>query len=172
MKNKNQQTKEDVFMQIEDVASREMFMLKVPANYGKLLDDFGRGETAQDYRNDQAILKLFCDTYAAFSKKKREDFEVVLNSGVARTDTFADLVTLALQMHKYYRLKGIASKERLGRMHILSAKANDLGNWVAMTDYKVTQLLTEERLAKNKTRHFVVSMKSNDLHQICTKSDF
>ena len=95
MKNKNQQTKEDVFMQIEDVASRETFMLKVPANYGKLLDDFGRGETAQDYRNDQAILKLFCDTYAAFSKKKREDFEVVLNSGVARTDTFADLNTIS-----------------------------------------------------------------------------
>ena len=131
MKNKNQQTKEDVFMQIEDVASRETFMLKVPANYGKLLDDFGRGETAQDYRNDQAILKLFCDTYAAFSKKKREDFEVVLNSGVARTDTFADLVTLALQMHKYYRLKGVASKERLGRMHILSAQANHLDNRVA-----------------------------------------
>ncbi|MBQ2378550.1 MAG: hypothetical protein II297_09140 [Clostridia bacterium] len=106
-------------------------MLKVPANYGKLLDAFGRGETAQDYRNDQAILKLFCDTYAAFSKKKREDFEVVLNSGVARTDTFADLVTLALQMHKYYRLKGVASKERLGRMHILSAQANHLDNRVA-----------------------------------------
>ncbi len=131
MKNKNQQTKEDVFMQIEDMASRETFMLKAPSNYGKLLDAFGRGETEQDYRNDQAILKLFCDTNAAFCKKKREDFEVVLNSGVARTDTFADLVTLALQMHKYYRLKGIASKERLGRMHILSAQANHLDNRVA-----------------------------------------
>jgi hypothetical protein len=131
MKNKNQQTKEDVFMQIEDMASRETFMLKAPANYGKLLDAFGRGETEQDYRNDQAILKLFCDTYAAFCKKKREDFEVVLNSGVACTDTFADLVTLALQMHKYYRLKGIAPKERLGRIHILSAKANNIENWVA-----------------------------------------
>ena len=132
MKNKNPQTDNNVYLNIITVATGKEFMLKVPSNYGKILDLFACTDTeAGDYRNSRPILKLFCDICASFSDKKLNDLEIVLNIGVAQTNTFSDLVTVALQMHKYYRLKGAASKERLGRMHILSARANDPDNRVA-----------------------------------------
>ena len=106
MKNKNPQTDNNVYLNIISVATGKEFMLKVPSNYGKILDLFACTDTeAGDYRNSRPILKPFCDICASFSDKKLNDLEIVLNSGVAQTNTFSDLVTVALQMHKYYRLK-------------------------------------------------------------------
>lgn len=50
---------------------------------------------------------------------------------MAKIEYLTDFVKLALQMHKYYVLTNVPNVEKLGRLHIITAKAGEDKNWIA-----------------------------------------
>lgn len=135
-KNKKQNKPQDVYMQITDPKNDEKYMLKVPANYKNVLDSLMSCDESEDYHNSHEILQFFCEIYTGFDNTKRKEFEVLLNSKVAKTEGVADMLTLALQMHKYYRLVGVDTKEKLGRFHILASRRNNLDDWISKCSFE------------------------------------
>ena len=136
-KNKKKQTREpEVYMQITSDKTSEKFMLKVPSHYKDVLNGLMEDSECKDYHNSHEVLQLFCELYTDFTPKKREEFETVLNSKVATAKTISDLVVLALSMHKYYRLVGVDSVEKLGRFHILASRRNSLNDWISKCSFE------------------------------------
>ena len=130
-KHKKQNEPNEVFMQITNPANNEKCMLKIPAHFKTVLDSLMSDAECIDYRNSREILQYFCEIYTAFDQKTREDYEVLLNSKVAKMVYLTDFVKLALQMHKYYVLTNVPNVEKLGRLHIITAKAGEDKNWIA-----------------------------------------
>lgn len=144
-KNKKKQTREpEVYMQITSDKTSEKFVLKVPSHYKDVLNDLMGDSEYKDYHNSQEVLQLFCEVYTDFTPKKRQEFETVLNSKVATANTISDLVVLALSMHKYYRLKGVDTKEKLGRFHILAARARNEDSQIANATFDMSKEIGEK----------------------------
>ena len=133
-KRKKQSTPE-TYMQITNPATEERYMLKVPFNYKEILESLVKDNESNDFHNSLDILQFFCEIYTAFDNEKRKEFEVLLNSKVAKTETVSDLVKLAYEMYKYYRLKGVDSVKKLGEFHILAAKQNNVDDWIANSSF-------------------------------------
>ena len=144
-KNKKKQTREpEVYMQITSEKTSEKFMLKVPSHYKDVLNGLMEDSEYKDYHNSHEVLQLFCELYTDFTPKKREEFETVLNSKVATANMISDLVVLALSMHKYYRLKGVDTKEKLGRFHILAARARNEDSQIANATFDMSKKIGEK----------------------------
>ena len=144
-KNKKKQTREpEVYMQITSDKTSEKFMLKVPSHYKDVLNGLMNDGECKDYHNSHEVLQLFCELYTGFTDKKREEFEALLCSKVATANTISDLVVLALSMHKYYRLKGVDTKEKLGRFHILAARARNEDSLIANATFDEAKEIGEK----------------------------
>lgn len=118
---KTQNTDKDVFMQISSVGNSTKHMLKVPKQYKPILNELYADTTdVSDYHNSHQMMRFFCELFTELDYESRSNFEVLLNSGIARCNTLSDLVTLILSMHKYYRLVGINSRGKLGRYYIIA----------------------------------------------------
>ena len=129
---KNKKKKQtEVFIQIHNPAKNEKYILKVPKKFQSVLGSLLPGSSQQDFHNSCEILQFFCEIYTAFDKKTREEYEVLLNAKVAKIEYLTDFVKLALQMHKYYVLTNVPNVEKLGRLHIITAKASEDKNWIA-----------------------------------------
>ena len=135
-KNKKQNKTPEVYMQITDPKDDEKYMLKVPSHFKDILNSIMDDDDCRDFHNSPDILQLFCEVYTGFDNTKRKEFEILLNSKVAKAECVADLLTLSLQMHKYYRLVGIDSTEKLGRFHILASRRNNLDDWIAKSSFE------------------------------------
>ena len=143
-KNKKKQNHDEVFMQICNNQNGEEYMLKVPSHYKYVLNRLMDGTECTDYHNSQEMLQFFCELFTDFTPKKREEFETVLNSKVATANTISDLVVLALSMHKYYRIKGVDTKEKLGRFHILAARARNEDSQIANATFDEAKEIGEK----------------------------
>ena len=131
-KNKKKQNRElEVFMQIGSDKTDEKIMLKVPSHYKDVLNRLMADTACKDYHNSQEMLQFFCELFTTLDHKDRSFYEVLLKSKVATARKISDLVTLLLQMYKYYRLVGIDTKEKLGEYYILAARNNNYGDWLA-----------------------------------------
>ena len=120
-KKKNQKIDSDVFMQISSEESPTTYMLKVPVQYKSILDNLMEEQSGQgNYHNSKQMLQFFCELFEELDHDGRSNFEVLLNSGIKKCETISDLVKMILQMHKYYRLKGVDNREKLGRFHIIA----------------------------------------------------
>ena len=134
-KRKKQSTPE-TYMQITNPATEERYMLKVPFNYKRILESLVKDNESNDFHNSLDILQFFCEIYTGFDNEKRKEFEVLLNSKVAKTETVSDLVKLAYEMYKYYRLKGVDNHEKLGQFHILASRRNSPDDWIAKSNFE------------------------------------
>ena len=143
-KNKKKNNNQEVFMQISSDKTDEKVMLKVPSHYKDVLNRLMEDSECKDYHNSHEVLQLFCELYTDFTPKKREEFETVLNSKVATANTISDLVVLALSMHKYYRIKGVDTKEKLGRFHILAARARNEDSDIANSTFEKAKEIGEK----------------------------
>lgn len=133
-KNKKKNNNQEVFMQIGSDKTDEKVMLKVPSHYKDILNRLMADTDCKDYHNSEDMLQFFCELFTELDHKDRSFYEVLLNSKVAKVRTISDLVTLLLQMYKYYRLVGIDTKEKLGEYYILAARNNNYGDWLANAD--------------------------------------
>ena len=89
-------------MQITNPATEERYMLKVPFNYKSILDKLTQTDESDDYHNSLDILQYFCRIYNGFSNKQRKEYEILLNSKIAKTEGISNLVKPAYEMYKYY----------------------------------------------------------------------
>ena len=70
-KNKKQK-QEPVYMQIEKFGDREPYLLQVPEHYRLILDNLMANEEDKDHRSCKAVLKIFCEEFAALDKEEQE----------------------------------------------------------------------------------------------------
>ena len=118
-------------MNIENNRNGEKYMLKVPSNFAPILNKLMISGEEADYQNGKIMLKYFCGEFCQLDHINRSEFEFILNSRVAKTKSLADMVTLLHQMGRYYRLRGIDSKRKLGEFRILAARRSDQDNPLA-----------------------------------------
>ena len=135
-KKKKQNNPMEVYMQIMDAKTEEKHMLRVPSNFKNVLESLIKKDENKDYHNSPDILQLFCEVFTGFDKNTKNEFEIILNSKIAKTESVADLLTLAYQMYKYYRLKGVDNHEKLGQFHILASRRNSPDDWIAKSNFE------------------------------------
>ena len=136
MSNKKKQNHEEVFMNIEDRLTKETYLLKVPYAFRFIMQDLMDPEKEiHDYHNSNDMLMYFCELFCAASDKKRNTFEIVINSPALKVKCITDLITIFLELHKYYVLR-ISTYEELGRFHILAARRNEPESELAQADFK------------------------------------
>ena len=141
---KNQNREPDVFMQIGSDKTDEKVMLKVPSHYKDVLNRLMADTACKDYHNSQEMLQFFCELFTKLDHKDRSFYEVLLNSKAVKTSTISDLVVLVLSMHKYYRIKGVDTKEKLGRFHILAARARNEDSTIANATFEKAKEIGEK----------------------------
>ena len=143
-KNKKKQTREpEVFMQITSDKTSEKFMLKVPSHYKDVLNGLMADTACKDYHNSQEMLQFFCELFTELDHKKRSDFEVLLNSKVAKTETISDLVKLVLRRNRYYILRNVDTLEKLGCFHIKASRINNQDDWIAHSSFDNAKIVGE-----------------------------
>ena len=134
MSNKKKQNHEEVFMNIEDRLTNKIFTLRVPYSFKFIMEDLMDPEKEiHDYHNSNDMLMYFCELFCSASDKKRNTFEMVINNPALKLDKITDLITVFMELHKYYVLQ-ISSNRELGEFHIISAQRNDSDNWIAKSD--------------------------------------
>lgn len=98
---------------------RATYTIELPANFQILLDRIENYRTAEsDYENSAGMLYFFLDQYEKLNEEDRLEFQDLVNCGVARTDTVADLLKIFLTRHKYYRLYNVGNLHELGKERI------------------------------------------------------
>lgn len=134
MSNKKKQNHEEVFMNIEDRLTKETYLLKVPYAFRFIMQDLMDPEKEiHDYHNSNDMLMYFCELFCAASDKKRNTFEMVINNPALKLDKITDLITVFMELHKYYVIK-INSNRELGEFHIISEQRNHPDSWIAKAD--------------------------------------
>ena len=129
---KNKKKKQtEVFMQIHHPAKNEKYILKVPLKVKNILNELMPNNAPQDFHNSRETLQFFCEQFVELDYKSKCDFEVFLNSEIAKVDAISDMIVLLLQMSKYYRVVGADSYEKLGRIHIIADQINDSESLIA-----------------------------------------
>ena len=127
-------------MNIEDRLTKKTYTLKVPYAFRFIMEDLMDPEKEiHDYHNSNDMLMYFCELFCAASDKKRNTFEIVINSPALKVKSITDLITIFLELHKYYVLR-ISTYEELGKFHILAAK-NDSNSPFAKADLKDAKLI-------------------------------
>lgn len=133
---KKNQNKKDVFMEIINKKENTTYMLKVPESFRFVLDDLMATEKESiDFHNSKQMLQFFCELFSSASHKKRSAFEIIINNPSVEVQKLTDLITVFMNLHKYYVLK-VSSNRELGEFHIMSARSTDPDSWIAKSDLK------------------------------------
>ena len=143
MKTTKQKVHNEVFLQIVNRTTGEEHMLKVPEGFRHVMDKVMNPE-ADDYRNSQQVLKIFCEEFFKLSEQKREEFELILNSQIVKTETLADMLKLLLQRKQYFILWGVDSRKALGECRIAVARKCDPDSWIAKSDFSQSKIVGEK----------------------------
>ena len=133
-KNKKQK-QEPVYMQIEKFGDREPYLLQVPEHYRLILDNLMANEEDKDHRSCKAVLKIFCEEFAALDKEEQEKVETLINCRIRKMDTIYDLLETLNQRDQYYVLTDVDTNRKLGEFHIFAARRSNPDSWIAKSDY-------------------------------------
>lgn len=142
-KNNKKDNKQEVFMQISSDKTDDKIMLKVPSHYKDILNRLMADTDCKDYHNSGDMLQFFCELFTELDHKKRSDFEVLLNSKVAKSETISDLVKLVLQRNRYYILRNVDTLEKLGCFHIKASRINNQDDWIAHSSFDNAKIVGE-----------------------------
>ena len=133
---KNKAPKRDnVYMQIEKFGDREPYLLQVPEHYRLILDKLMANEEDMDHRSCKAVLKIFCEEFAALDKEEQEKVETLINCRIRKMDTIYDLLETLNQRDQYYVLTDVDTNRKLGEFHIFAARRSNPDSWIAKSDY-------------------------------------
>ena len=135
MSKNKQQKQEPVYMQIEKFGDREPYLLQVPEHYRLILDELMANEEDKDHRSCKAVLKIFCEEFAALDKEEQEKIETLINCRIRKMDTIYDLLETLNQRDQYYVLTDVDTNRKLGEFHIFAAKRSNPDSWIAKSDY-------------------------------------
>ena len=129
MSKKQNKREQQTFMQISNPKTGDTHLLEFPLGLKPAFENVVNNQNSESWRDAQEILQLFCERFMLLNEKGKKDFEIILNSGVSETKTFADLLVLLFERDHFYILKDIDSKEKLGRFHITMSQTQGLNNW-------------------------------------------
>ena len=92
-------------------------------------------EEEKDHRSCKAVLKIFCEEFAALDEDEQDKVETLINCNIRPLNTIYDLLELLIQRDKYYVLNGVNTNKKLGEFHIFVARRNYPDSWIAQKDF-------------------------------------
>ena len=135
MSKTKKQKQDDVFMQIEKFGDKGPYFIQVPKHYHLILDRLMSSDDEKDHRSCKAVLKIFCEEFAALDKEEQNKVETLINCKIRKMDTIYDLLETLNQRDKYYVLADVDTNRKLGEFHIFAARRSDPDSWIARSDY-------------------------------------
>ena len=135
MSKTNKINQDDVFMQIEKFGDKGPYFVQVPKHFSKILDKLMSDDDETDHRSCKAVLKIFCEEFAALDEDEQDKVETLINCNIRPLNTIYDLLELLIQRDKYYVLNGVNTNRKLGEFHIFVARRNHPDSWIAKSDY-------------------------------------
>ena len=122
-------------MQIEEFGDKGPYFVQVPKHYSRILDRLMSCDDEKDYRSCKAVLKIFCEEFAALDKEEQEKVETLINCRIRKMNTIYDLLETLNQRDQYYVLTDVDTNQKLGEFHIFAAKRSNPDSWIARSDY-------------------------------------
>ena len=143
MSKTNKINQDDVFMQIEKFGDKGPYFVQVPKHFSKILDKLMSDDDETDHRSCKAVLKIFCEEFAALDEDEQDKVETLINCNIRPLNSIYDLLELLIQRDKYYVLIGVNTNRKLGEFHIFVARRNYPDSWIAQRDFSEAKIVAK-----------------------------